>query len=73
MLTIGKKLLPKHDSMSVDLSSSEERDFLTQVIVSTDSPIIGKTITETLLKEIKEDWDIKVRGRGFPIKTPKNK
>tara|TARA_B100000902_G_scaffold30391_1_gene36399 strand:+ start:218 stop:1483 length:1266 start_codon:yes stop_codon:yes gene_type:complete len=72
MLTIGKKLLPKHDSMSVDLSSSEERDFLTQVIVSTDSPIIGKTITETLLKEIKEARVIEVRRRGVPIQTPLN-
>ena len=45
MLTIGKKLLPKHDSMAVDLSGAEERDFLTQVIVNSGSPMIGKTIT----------------------------
>ncbi|MEO1860772.1 MAG: SLC13 family permease, partial [Verrucomicrobiales bacterium] len=28
MLTIGRKLLPKHDSIAVDLSQSEEREFL---------------------------------------------
>ena len=70
MLTIGKKLLPKHDSMAVDLSGAEERDFLTQVIVNSGSPMIGKTITETLSKAIKEARVIEVRRRGVPIQTP---
>ena len=72
MLTIGKKLLPKHDSMAVDLSGAEERDFLTQVIVSPDSPMIGKTVTETLSKAIKESRVIEVRRRGVPIQNPLN-
>ena len=72
MLTIGKKLLPKHDSMAVDLSGAEERDFLTQVIVSPDSPMIGKPVTETLSKAIKEARVIEVRRRGVPIQTPLN-
>ena len=70
MLTIGKKLLPKHDSMAVDLSGAKERDFLTQVIVNSGSPMIGKSITETLSKAIKEARVIEVRRRGVPSQTP---
>ena len=53
MLTIGKKLLPKHDSMSVDLSSSEERDFLTQVIVQERDRILISVHSDDF-KELKE-------------------
>ena len=72
MLTIGRKLLPKHDSIAVKLSQSEEREFLTQVVVNADSPIIGKTIPETLSKLIKEARVIEVRRRGVPVQEPLN-
>ena len=48
----------------------QEREFLMQVIVQADSPLIGKTITETLLKEIKEARILEVRRRGVPLTDP---
>ena len=72
MLTVGRKLLPKHDSIAVDLSQSEEREFLTQVVVNANSPMIGKTIPETLSKLIKEARVIEVRRRGVPVQEPLN-
>lgn len=69
MLTVGRKLLPKHESVTTDLSQLEEREFLTQVIVQGDSPMVGKTLPETLFKEVKEARVIEVRRRGNPLDT----
>ncbi|MCH2061828.1 MAG: SLC13 family permease [Verrucomicrobiales bacterium] len=72
MLTVGRKLLPAHDSQAVDLSCLEEREFLTQVIVQGGSPMTGKTLPETLFREIKEARVLEVRRRGTPLATPLN-
>ena len=68
MLTIGRKLLPERESVATDLAEMQERDFLTQVIVQADSPLIGAPLTRTLLKEIKEARVLEVRRRGVPLK-----
>ena len=70
MLTVGRKLLPARDSQVIDLSNLEEREFLTQVIVQPGSPMAGRTLTETLFKEIKEARVVEVRRRGTPLDTP---
>ena len=67
MLTIGRKLLPERESVATSIADMREREFLTQVIVQADSPLVGKTITETLLKEIKEARVLEVRRRGVPL------
>jgi len=72
MLTVGRKLLPKRESVTADLSQLEEREFLTQVIVQGDSPMVGKTLPETLFKEVKEARVIEVRRRGNPLDTSLN-
>lgn len=70
MLTFGRKLLPARDCQAIDLTRLEEREFLTQVIVQPDSPLIGRTLPETLFKEIKEARVVEVRRRGTPLDTP---
>ncbi len=72
MLTVGRKLLPERESLAVDLSQMEEREFLTQVIVQGDSPMIGKTLVDTLFKEVGEARVVEVRRRGVPMQTPLN-
>ena len=67
MLTIGRRLLPDRESVATSIAEMREREFLTQVIVQPESPLIGKTITETLLKEIKEARILEVRRRGVPL------
>ncbi len=72
MLTVGRKLLPQRESMASSLSLEREREFLTQVIVMEDSPIIGKTLPESLLKEIENARILEVRRRGNSLETPLN-
>ena len=72
MLTVGRKVLPSRDSQAVDLSCLEEREFLTQVIVQGGSPLAGKTLPETLFREIKEARVLEVRRRGTPLETTLN-
>ncbi len=70
MLTVGRRLLPARESAAADLSQLEEREFLTQVIVQGGSPMVGKTLPETLFKEVKEARVLEVRRRGNPLDTP---
>lgn len=69
MLTVGRKLLPKRESVKADISQHQDREFLTQVIVQPGSPMVGKTLPETLFKEVKEARVLEVRRRGIPIDT----
>ena len=68
LLTIGRKLLPDRESPDQMLPSQMDRDFLTQFHVEDDSPLVGKTLPESLLKEIPEAKVLEVRRAGFPLK-----
>lgn len=70
MFTIGRKLLPERESVATNIAEMQEREFLTQVIVQAGSPMIGETIPDTLLKEIKEARVLEVRRRGVPLSEP---
>ncbi|MEM9478455.1 MAG: SLC13 family permease [Verrucomicrobiota bacterium] len=70
MMFVGRKLLPERESVATDFREMQEREFLTQVIVAADSPMIGKPLTETLLKEIPEAQLVEVRRRGAVLLTP---
>ncbi|MFT4549528.1 MAG: di/tricarboxylate transporter [Verrucomicrobiales bacterium] len=67
MLTIGRKLLPERESVATDIADMQEREFLTQVIVQAGSPLIGKTLPDTLLKAIKEARVLEIRRLGMPL------
>ncbi len=69
VLTFGRKLLPHRELHEHDLEEPEHRDFLTQFIVEEDSPLIGKTLPESLLAEIPEANVLEVRRRGIPLET----
>lgn len=70
MLTVGRKLLPVRESVATSIADMQEREFLTQVIVQPDSPLVGSTLTETLHKEIREARVLEVRRRGVPLTDP---
>ena len=67
MATIGRRLLPERDTLDQEVESAEDRDFLTQVNVEEDSPLIGKTPAESLLKEFPSMQILEVRRRGVPL------
>ena len=73
MLTIGRKLLPTRESMQGAAVQKKKRHFLTQVMVEEESPLIGKTLVETLIKEFPEVRILEVRRRGSVLATPLDK
>jgi len=72
MLTIGRKLLPKRESLEQGLEAPKKRHFLTQFSVERDSPLIGQTLPDTLLRQIPEAEVLEVRRRGRVMQTPLN-
>ena len=73
MLTIGRKLLPTRESMQGAAVQKKKRHFLTQVMVEEESPLIDKTLVETLIKEFPEVRILEVRRRGSVLATPLDK
>jgi di/tricarboxylate transporter len=70
MLTIGRKLLPTRESLQGEVSQQKKRHFLTQVMVEEESPLVGKTLVQTLMKEFPEARILEVRRRGTVMTTP---
>ena len=70
LLTIGRKLLPERSSLAELIAPQPDRDFLTQFVVEKDSALIGKPLTETLLKQFPGSQVLEVRRRGRNLQTP---
>ncbi len=68
--TVGRRLLPKRKTLEDVLEPPQKRHFLTQLRVEKDSPLVGQTLLDTLLKEIPEAEVIEVRRRGQILQTP---
>ncbi len=71
--TVGRKLLPKRKTLEQSLEPPEKRPFLTQFIIEEDSPLVDKTLPETLLSEIPETEVLEVRRRGRVLQAPLDK
>ena len=69
LATIGRKLLPNRSSLAEMLEPQPDRDFLTQFVVEKESNLIGKPLTETLLKEFPGSQVLEVRRRGRNLET----
>ena len=72
LLTIGRKLLPERSSLAELLDTSGSREFLTQFQVEPGSALVGKTLTETLLKNYPSAQVLEVKRRGRNLLTPLN-
>ena len=70
MLFIGRKLLPDRVTLSTLFDSNEGKEFLTSVIISDDSELIGKKISETSLSKIRNFRDLEVSRSGKKINSP---
>lgn len=49
LLTIGRKLLPDRETLASILQGTESKQYLTEVFVVADSPLVGKTLAATPL------------------------
>ena len=70
MLFIGRKLLPDRVTLSTLFDSNEGKEFLTSVIISDDSELIGKKISETSLSKIRNFRVLEVSRLGKKINSP---
>lgn len=70
MLFIGRKLLPDRVTLSTLFDSNKGKEFLTSVIISDDSELIGKKISETSLSKIRNFRVLEVSRSGKKINSP---
>lgn len=72
MLTIGRRLLPDRETLSSILQTTESRQYLTEVVIAHDSPLIGKLITETPLANPRYGRILDITRRGELLDAPLN-
>ncbi len=72
MFFIGRKLLPRRETLAALIGSGMARQFLMQAVISRDSPLVGKTIAETPLVKLREARIIDVVRNGERLSTPLN-
>ncbi len=67
LLSIGRHLLPKRETLSSILDVEDSKEFLMAASIGDQSDLIGKTIAETDLSKIKELRIVEVRRHGVPV------
>lgn len=72
LLFIGRKLLPRRETLAALIGSDMSRQFLMQAVITEASPLVGKTIAETALVRLREARIIDVRRQSVRVETPLN-
>ena len=57
MLLIGRHLLPERETLTALFADTSKRKFLTEVLITHDSPLIGKNLKDAGLNE-KRDYEV---------------
>ena len=70
LMVVGRKLLPSRACLATLIDSEAEREFLTAAIVSDDSPLVGKILSETSLAKRRDMRVIEVRRSGNRVEVP---
>ncbi len=72
LLLIGRKLLPRRETLAALIGGGMSRQFLMQAVITKASPLVGKTIAETALVRLREARIIDVRRNSVRVETPLN-
>jgi di/tricarboxylate transporter len=72
LLLIGRKLLPRRETLAALIGSGMAKQFLMQAAISRESPLVGKTLPETPLVRLREARIIDVLRGGRRLETPLN-
>jgi len=64
LLAVGRRLLPERVTLSTLFEADENREFLTEAMVSADSPLLGQAFPETRLAKMREVRVIDVMRHG---------
>ena len=70
---VGRKLLPRRETLAALIGSGMARQFLMQAVISRDSPLVGKTLADTPLVRLREARIIDVMRDGQRLETPLDK
>jgi len=73
LLTVGRKLLPNRDTLASILQTTDSKQYLTEAVVVAESPLIGKTLTDTPLANQPKARVLEVIRAGDPVRMPLNK
>lgn len=72
LLVIGRKLLPERDTLASTLQGTDGKQYLTEVLVTPTSPLVGQTLAETPLANQPKARVFEVVRMGELIYTPLN-
>jgi di/tricarboxylate transporter len=72
LLTFGRRLLPDRDTLASLLQSTESRQYLTEAVIATGSPLIGKKLAETPLKSLRNARILDITRGLEVLSTPLN-
>ena len=72
VLLIGRKLLPRRETLAALIGSGMAKQFLMQAVISRESPLVGKTLPETPLVRLREARIIDILRDGQRLETPLN-
>lgn len=70
LLLFGRRLLPERPSLAVLIDSAGANEFLLAAIVGSDSPLVGRRLSETQLATMRGIRVIEVRRSGNRVETP---
>jgi di/tricarboxylate transporter len=72
LILFGRKMLPNRVCLATLIDSEAEREFLTAAIVSDDSALVGRNLSETPLAKRRDMRIIEVRRSGNRVEVPLN-
>jgi di/tricarboxylate transporter len=72
LLTIGRKLLPARETLA-SMQTTDSKQYLTELVIVADSPLIGKHLTETSLANHPKARVLEIIRDGDTLTTPLNK
>ncbi len=70
LLTVGRHLLPNRDTLASTLQSTNSKQYLTEVLVTAESPLVGKPFAKTPLANQPSVRVLEVIRAGELIYTP---
>ena len=72
LMLFGRRLLPNREALTTILSDIEQKDFITEAIVRRNSPLLGKTASESGLKKLKGLRILEIVRKGSTLTGPKD-
>lgn len=72
LILFGNKVLPTRETLTSILSEEERREYITEVFVEKDSPVIGKTLMESGIQKARGIRVIDIVRSGITLQTRLN-